>query len=67
MEKDDEVPIDFIESNKNLQVFENFLKFYFEGGYDPKPEPVKRICEENIDDIVDEFYKDSKGYDWLDE
>ena len=65
MEFDDIEKQDFIEKNKNMQIIENWLQFYFAGGFDPKPEPVKRICEYDIDSIVDEF--STSGYDWLDE
>jgi hypothetical protein len=58
--------VDFIESNKNLQAFENFLFKLFAGDYEPKP-LVKRMCEYDIDGIIDDVYKDSKGYDWLDD
>lgn len=62
-----EKTVDFIESNVNLQGFENFLFKLFAGDYEPKKLPVKRMCEYDIDGIIDEVYKDSKGYDWLDE
>lgn len=65
-EEKDKPPFDFIEDNKNTQIFDNFLKFLFEGGFEPKPEPPKRLCDENIDEIVDDIYKESKGYEWLD-
>jgi hypothetical protein len=59
--------IDFIESNRNLQAFENFLLKLFAGDYEPKEVPQKRMCDYDIDNIVDDAFKDSKGYDWLNE
>jgi len=59
--------IDFIESNTNLQRFENFLIKLFAGEYEPPKLPEKRMCEYEIDEIVNDIYKDSKGFNWLDD